>query len=75
MIKEIPVKKGQKFIVSIFGANRSKEIWGEDAEIWKPERWLGKSTSQQPVDDSKDYPETYDRKITKVTLPGAYAGM
>ena len=39
-IKEIAIKKGQKVTASIYAANRCKEIWGEDAEEWKPERWL-----------------------------------
>ena len=39
-ITEIPVKKNTDVIVSIIGVNRSKRIWGEDAEEWKPERWL-----------------------------------
>ena len=38
-IKEIPVKKNTDVIISILGANRSKRIWGDDAEEWKPERW------------------------------------
>ena len=39
-INEIPIKKGQRVMVSILGANHSTRIWGEDAEQWKPERWL-----------------------------------
>ena len=39
-IKEIPLRKGTVIWVSILGANLSKAVWGEDAEEWKPERWL-----------------------------------
>ncbi|KAJ3478354.1 hypothetical protein NLI96_g9816 [Meripilus lineatus] len=39
-IKEIPVPKDTRVIVSLRGCNRNKAIWGEDAEEWKPERWL-----------------------------------
>ena len=58
-IKEIFIEKDTNVIISIIGANRSKEIWGEDAEEWKPERWL------------KPLPES----VTKAHLPGVYASM
>ncbi|KAH8109751.1 cytochrome P450 [Phellopilus nigrolimitatus] len=58
-IKEIPLKKNTDVIISIIGANRSKKIWGEDAEAWKPERWL------QPLPES----------VAKARLPGVYASM
>ena len=58
-IKEIPVKKNTNVIVSIIGANRSKRIWGEDAEEWKPERWLF------PLPES----------VAKAHMPGVYASM
>lgn len=58
-ITEIPLKKNTNVIVSIIGANRSKTIWGEDADQWKPERWL------------KPLPET----VSKAHLPGVYSQM
>ncbi|KAI5118019.1 hypothetical protein M0805_003456 [Coniferiporia weirii] len=58
-IKEIPLKKNTDVIISIVGANRSKKIWGDDAEEWKPERWL------------KPTPES----VSKAHLPGVYASM
>ena len=39
-VKEIYLKKGTTVHINILGANLSKAIWGEDAEEWKPERWL-----------------------------------
>ena len=31
----------------------SKEIWGEDAEVWKPQRWLGNTESiEKELDDA-----------------------
>lgn len=56
-IKEIALKKNTNVIISIIGANTSKRIWGADAEVWKPERWLG------PL------PET----ATRIRLPGVYS--
>ncbi|KAI0789215.1 cytochrome P450 [Abortiporus biennis] len=40
MISEIPVPKGTGLVVGIRASNRNKDLWGEDALEWKPERWL-----------------------------------
>ncbi|KLO16320.1 cytochrome P450 [Schizopora paradoxa] len=58
-IKEIPLKKNTGVVVSLMNVNRCKAIWGEDAEQWKPERWL------------KPLPET----VASAHLPGVYASM
>ncbi|KAH8114780.1 cytochrome P450 [Phellopilus nigrolimitatus] len=58
-ISQIPLKKNTTVIISILGANRSKAIWGDDAEEWKPERWVGRS------------PES----VAKARLPGVYSQM
>lgn len=39
-ITEIPVPKGTEIIVPLMIANTNPEIWGSDANEWKPERWL-----------------------------------
>ncbi|KAF9002256.1 cytochrome P450 [Cyathus striatus] len=39
-ITEVFVPKGTHIFISILSANRSPEIWGEDAREWKPQRWL-----------------------------------
>ena len=58
-IREIPLKKGTSLLISIYNANRSKAIWGEDAEEWKPERWLNTKVSS----------------VAKEQLPGVYSSM
>ncbi|KAL5504185.1 hypothetical protein ACEPAH_8259 [Sanghuangporus vaninii] len=58
-ISEIPIKANTNVVVSIIGANRSKRIWGDDAEEWKPERWL------EPLPES----------VAKAHMPGVYASM
>lgn len=58
-ITEIPVKENTDVIVSIIGANRNKKVWGDDAEEWKPERWLN------------GLPES----VAKAHMPGVYASM
>ena len=39
-VSEIVVPKSTNVLIAIRGANRSADIWGPDAEEWKPERWL-----------------------------------
>ncbi|KAK1222813.1 hypothetical protein PQX77_014341 [Marasmius sp. AFHP31] len=40
VLREIPVTKGQRVYAGVYNYNRLKEVWGEDAEEWKPERFL-----------------------------------
>ena len=40
MLHEIMVPKGTLLFPSIRACNTAKEIWGEDALEWRPERWL-----------------------------------
>ncbi|KAF5327121.1 hypothetical protein D9619_004725 [Psilocybe cf. subviscida] len=56
-IHEIPVPKNTPVIVSLIAANRSQEIWGSDADEWKPERWLS------PLPES----------VVNAHLPGIYS--
>ncbi|KAI0739186.1 cytochrome P450 [Daedaleopsis nitida] len=39
-INELVVPSGTLVWVNIFGLNRDKDVWGPDADEWKPERWL-----------------------------------
>ncbi|KAK7439364.1 hypothetical protein VKT23_017588 [Stygiomarasmius scandens] len=39
-LTEIPVKKGQRIHINIYTYNRLKSVWGEDADMWNPERFL-----------------------------------
>ncbi|TCD61203.1 cytochrome P450-dit2 [Steccherinum ochraceum] len=39
-VYKIPLTKGTGVTFSIYGYHRSKDIWGEDALEWKPDRWL-----------------------------------
>jgi len=39
-ITEVPVTKGTFVFLGLYSYNRSKDVWGEDASEWKPERWL-----------------------------------
>ena len=37
---EVPVPSGTVILVSVAACNREKSLWGEDADEFKPERWL-----------------------------------
>ena len=55
----IPVLKNQNVIIGVAQANRDRGIWGQDAEEWKPDRWL--KPLPQSVNDAR--------------LPGVYSSM
>ena len=40
VMKKIPVPAGTPVFLGILASNLNKDIWGEDALEWKPERWL-----------------------------------
>ncbi|KAJ3820397.1 cytochrome P450 [Lentinula raphanica] len=56
-IQEVMVPRGTTIFISIYNANRNEELWGPDANEWKPERWLA------PL------PET----VTQARVPGIYS--
>ncbi|KAJ2922392.1 hypothetical protein H1R20_g14706, partial [Candolleomyces eurysporus] len=56
-LNEIFVPEGTTIIMSLIGCNRNKDVWGEDAEEWKPERWL------EPVKES----------VVGAKVPGVYS--
>jgi cytochrome P450 len=58
-IHEIALKRNSFIFANLVAVNRDPEMWGEDAEEWKPERWLGK----KPED------------VAKVRIPGIYPGL
>jgi len=38
--KELPVPAGTIVMISTFGYNLNKDVWGPDADEFRPERWL-----------------------------------
>ena len=74
-VQEVHIKNNTKLIISIIAANRSKEIWGEDAEEWKPERWLGQSGPDDQKEKDGDLFSSQSRGVAKEQLPGVYSGM
>ncbi|KAF9521480.1 cytochrome P450 [Crepidotus variabilis] len=53
------VPKGTKLCLRVFNCNRNKELWGSDAEDFKPERWLD------------NLPES----VTNSRIPGVYSNL
>ncbi|KAI6096139.1 cytochrome P450 [Pisolithus sp. B1] len=40
---EIRIPKGTRIIGSIAGYNRNPDVWGDDADVFKPDRWMSMS--------------------------------
>lgn len=47
VITEIPIKKGQYLHISILPFNLREDIFGADAKVFRPERWLEEDLSQR----------------------------
>lgn len=47
-ITHLHVKKGQQIVIGIYTLNRSKQIYGEDADDYRPERWLDEKRDRSP---------------------------
>jgi len=43
LVGEIAIPEGTRVVASIAAYNRIPEIWGEDAHLFNPDRWLNKS--------------------------------
>ncbi|KAI0648471.1 cytochrome P450 [Trametes meyenii] len=61
LIESVPVRKGMRIVVDIGGSNCDKTLWGEDAEEWKPERWL--KPLPRAVEDAR-IPGVYSHLMT-----------
>ncbi|KAM5543135.1 hypothetical protein V8D89_003009 [Ganoderma adspersum] len=48
-ISQIPIKAGQVFFASFAGYQRLTEVWGDDADVWNPDRFLHIETEKQPA--------------------------
>ncbi|KAG9227224.1 hypothetical protein CCMSSC00406_0004237 [Pleurotus cornucopiae] len=47
VITELTVPKGLKVVASITGYNRNKQVFGEDADVFNPDRWLRTSDGKK----------------------------
>ncbi|KAF8512751.1 cytochrome P450, partial [Hysterangium stoloniferum] len=47
VITSIPVSRGQRVFTSFVAYNRLKSVWGEDADKWRPERFIEDTVATQ----------------------------
>ena len=47
-----PIPKGTMVIVAPWAVNHSKELWGPDADVFEPQRWLGEGRANTGGADS-----------------------
>ncbi|TDL22548.1 cytochrome P450 [Rickenella mellea] len=61
LITSIPIANNQGLVIGILAANTDPEIWGPDAEEWRPERWL--EPLRKSVQDAR-MPGVYSHTMT-----------
>ena len=47
----VPLPPGTMVSSNTYILGRSKQVWGDDAEIWKPQRWLGHESEVRKLDE------------------------
>ena len=68
MVNAVHVPAGTNIIMSILGANRNEQVWGEDASEWRPERWLTPSGERIGFDRHLDL--AFDENVGDANLEG-----
>ena len=56
-VDAIPIPKGTEIIPGIIASNTDPGLWGLDADVWRPERWL----------------EPLPRAVEEAHIPGVYS--
>jgi len=77
MISAVHVPENTTLVISILAANHNKQIWGEDASEWRPERWLSASGERLHLGDGEGNPTSGASLGFKdgMKYPGVYATM
>ena len=75
-----PLPIGTTVASNTYILGRSKEIWGEDADMWKPERWLVAGDEKQKLEDkfvafSKGPRNCIGREIAMLMIEEALVGI
>ena len=73
-ISSVAVPANTQVLISIISANFNKDVWGEDAQLWRPNRWL---TGELNGTRSEDLPELEKQSDKKEgsKYPGVYGSM
>jgi cytochrome P450 len=84
-ISSIAVHEKALIVISILAANRNRTMWGDDANEWKPERWLSSPERRDGpgTDVSSDGTEALSSELSAPILgvkdgiryPGVYSNM
>lgn len=77
MLSAVSVPKGTTLVMSLLAANHNKDLWGEDASEWKPERWLSVHGGPETGPESCGSEPTADKLGSKngIKYPGVYVSM
>ncbi|KAI0649221.1 cytochrome P450 [Trametes meyenii] len=59
LLHQIAIPKGTNLVLNVQACNTNKTLWGDDADEWKPERWL------------KPFPSA----LEEARVPGIYANL
>ncbi|KAJ7149289.1 cytochrome P450 [Mycena crocata] len=70
-LSAVPIPRGTDIVVSIYAANRNPRLWGLDATVWKPSRWL--EPLQISVNEAR-LPGIYQNQMTFSAGPRACIG-
>ncbi|KAF8064824.1 cytochrome P450 [Lyophyllum atratum] len=73
--RELLITKGTAVYLGLAPANRSKALWGPDAEEFKPERWLGEAGRELSSPEGSKLPGLYSNMMTFLGGPRACPGM
>ncbi|KAF8134953.1 cytochrome P450 [Boletus edulis] len=77
-LSEVAIPKGTTLIMSLLAANHNKDLWGEDASEWRPERWLSATGERVQLNGDSEIEETTDKTPGVrggMKYPGVYASM
>ena len=75
-----PLPTGTMVSSNTYVLGHSREVWGDDVEVWKPERWLGDESEVKKVDEkfvafSKGPRGCIGKEIAMIMLANAVASM
>ncbi|KZT24217.1 cytochrome P450 [Neolentinus lepideus HHB14362 ss-1] len=70
-LTSVAVPAGTSVIMSLLAANHNKQVWGPDADEWRPERWLTESGERVMFSEGDGEEDGEGR----VKYPGVYASM
>ncbi|TFY68014.1 hypothetical protein EVG20_g3720 [Dentipellis fragilis] len=68
LIHEVMIPNDTTVFINALGANRDPSVWGPDAHMWKPDRWL------EPLPSKTRIPGVYSNLLTFSDGPRACIG-